>query len=566
MLNIGWDKQPIEIQAKNLAMFGYGQWSHRAKSFRTSLYARSIVIQKGEQQDLILCCLDLGCITYAMRERTIQRLSQYTWFHPEKLVLMATHTHSSLGGCSYEALYNMPTPGFVPEHVEAIVKAIVHSILHAHDSAQPTEIRLGAAHFDAQIPVAWNRSLKSYNRNPDVQPRSEHETHLALDRQMNVLGFYRDGKLHAFMSLFGVHATCLGNQLHQYDGDNKGYAAAFSEQQLHEQGIVQPVAIFAQSTAGDVSPHFHGKNQLKKRQKITGEAEYQYAQQNGCYQSDLAFTALYQSKNIHAEQLDAICQYIDLSNIDIDPEFSNGQAARTSRACHGAAFFAGTPVDGVGAAKPITLAMQLLSDRVRKQRLNPQHPQYQYYQALYASQGVKPIVLEAGDKCLLGQKLDIMPSILDPLIGEMNRQYKAGAIQESEMVAHIVPIQLLRIGEIALLCCAGEITTTAGKRLVATVSQQLAAPSKVLLASYCNDYMGYITTYEEYQQQAYEGGHTLFGQWTLAAFQTTFKALAQQFALPPEQRQYEQSLRPKIPPQHELDKRTHYGSTKTAVR
>jgi neutral ceramidase len=67
---------------------------------------------------------------------------------------------------------------------------------------------------------------------------------------MQLIGFYREQKLQSFISLFGVHATCLGNSLNAYDGDNKGYAAAFSEQALIEQGIQNPVTIFAQATAG----------------------------------------------------------------------------------------------------------------------------------------------------------------------------------------------------------------------------------------------------------------------------------------------------------------------------
>ena len=53
--------------------------------------------------------------------------------------------------------------------------------------------------------------------------------------------------------------------------------------------------------------------------------------------------------------------------------------------------------------------------------------------------------------------------------------------------------------------------------------------------------MGYVTTYEEYQQQAYEGGHTLFGQWTLAACQSKFKLLAEQLLLDKNQRNYDQT-------------------------
>src|SRR4029079_11165489 len=99
--------------------------------------------------------------------------------------------------------------------------------------------------------VAWNRSLRAYNRNPDVVRRGETERHLAMSRTMHVVGFHRDDRVQALLSLFGVHATCIGNSLTKFDGDNKGYAAAHAEQMLRDAGASDPVAIFAQATAGD---------------------------------------------------------------------------------------------------------------------------------------------------------------------------------------------------------------------------------------------------------------------------------------------------------------------------
>ncbi len=575
MYQVGWNKQQIKITPKGYAMFGYGQWSHRAYEQRTALFARSFSIV-DQQHRLIICCLDLGCITHAMRSQTVERLIETlgSAFDENQLVLMATHTHSGPGGCGYEALYNMPTPGFVPEHLTAIVEAIVLSIQNAIASEQDTEIFLGTQHFPEQTPVAWNRSIKAYNRNPEVQPRTEAETHLALNREMQLIGFYREQQLQSFISLFGVHATCLGNSLNAYDGDNKGYAAVFSEQALIEQGIQNPVTIFAQATAGDVSPHFHGKDQLKIRNKIKGEQEYQYAQQNGRYQSELALTALQSKipKNLHKVEgkIDAVLSYVDLSNIEIPDEFAAGQKhAKTSQPCHGTAFFAGTPVDGLGAPKILIKGMQFLADQFRKQKTkHSKAADFADYQQLYASQGPKQILLEAGAKMILGQPIGFPPSMLDPLIAEMNRQVKAGAIQHSPLVPSVVPLQIIRLGQLALICCPGEFTTIAGQRVVDTVKQTLATQAsieRVWLASYCNDYMGYVTTYEEYQQQAYEGGHTLFGQWTLAACQSKFKLLAKQLLRDKNQRSYDQTTRPQPIPENELAKRSNHGNLKTAV-
>lgn len=82
--------------------------------------------------------------------------------------------------------------------------------------------------------------------------------------------------------------------------------------------------------------------------------EYEYTQQNGRYQSELALKALAHRGTPLMGALDAVCHYVDLSNIEIPVEFAMGQTdAKTSAACHGAAFFAGTPVDGAGVAQPI---------------------------------------------------------------------------------------------------------------------------------------------------------------------------------------------------------------------
>ena len=80
---------------------------------------------------------------------------------------------------------------------------------------------------------------------------------------------------------------------------------------------------------------------------------------------------------------------------------------------------------------------------------------------------------------------------------------------------------------------------------------------QVLILPYANSYCGYITTHEEYQQQAYEGGHTVYGHWTLAAFQTKFKQLAAEMV---KKADYRELQGDGIPPEftaEELGRRTH---------
>ena len=114
------------------------------------------------------------------------------------------------------------------------------------------------------------------------------------------------------------------------------------------------------------------------------------------------------------------------------------------------------------------------------------------------------------------------------------------------MVPTVLPLQIVTIGQVAIVCCPGEFTTMAGTRLRQVVAERLQGRGirHVLICTYCNDYMGYVTTREEYQAQAYEGGHTIYGQWTLAAFQTRFEGLARELLKPEGERGHDRVLRP----------------------
>jgi len=100
------------------------------------------------------------------------------------------------------------------------------------------------------------------------------------------------------------------------------------------------------------------------------------------------------------------------------------------------------------------------------------------------------------------------------------KQDKAGALYGYPLTPSILPIQIITIGQLALLAIPAEITCTAGKRLENTLTEILKPKGvkAVVIAPYSNEYSGYITTPEEFNTQCYEGGHTLFGEQTLTAY------------------------------------------------
>ena len=133
--------------------------------------------------------------------------------------------------------------------------------------------------------------------------------------------------------------------------------------------------------------------------------------------------------------------------------------ASTSEPCHGVAFFAGTPVDGRGLPPVLAALARAVAGFLKRRRLArlarmPQADQ-DYYRRIYAAQGPKAILLEAGRKRVLGRALDAiaMPDFADPTIAELKRQARIGAIEQSPLVPTVLPLQIVRVGELAIVCC-----------------------------------------------------------------------------------------------------------------
>jgi neutral ceramidase len=94
-----------------------------------------------------------------------------------------------------------------------------------------------------------------------------------------------------------------------------------------------------------------------------------------------------------------------------------------------------------------------------------------------------------------------------------------------------LPIGVAKLGQLALVFVPSEVTTMSGRRMRETIRTVFGDEvSHVVIAGYSNDYAGYITTPEEYAVQQYEGGHTLFGPWTLPGFRQELARLARALA------------------------------------
>ncbi len=134
-------------------------------------------------------------------------------------------------------------------------------------------------------------------------------------------------------------------------------------------------------------------------------------------------------------------------------------------------------------------------------------------QDIVAGHGVKPIMF-----AVALAKLRVKPH---PDKKEPER------LIDCPLVPQVLPMHLLRIGSLAVAAVPAEFTTAAGRRLKGTVRSAFGPDlTHVVLSGYSNGYSGYVTTREEYNEQYYEGASTMFGEYTLQAYQQNFERLA----------------------------------------
>lgn len=550
MYKIGCGKADITAFKRGVGMLGYALPTHIMLDVETPLYARAYIFDDKETKVALVVC-ELAFITPALKKGVLEKLNAHAphlGYHASNLLLTAQHTHCSPSGYSFHGLYNMSCPGFIPEIYEKLVNGITDSILEAEKNYHNASILLGKQKFDDDVPVSFNRTVESYNQNPEVTKYSFANRHLAVDREMTLLHFINaQGDAIGSINWFAVHTTNLPNNYLKLCSDNKGFAADYLEKDLRQKNQ-KYVGAFAQGACGDVSarvkynpklPFQRGKyegfyHDDMKSSKFNGMLQYEKA-------TDIITTI--SDKDYSQDNIDHVLMYVDFSAIDIRPEFANGIThAVTSPSCMGVAFIRGSIMDGPGTPAVIGNAAKLLARSVKYFELSKAKSKKsddgEATIRKYQAQGKKDIVIETGDRKILGNsdvKNLILPDFADELVRAIKHFHRVGGLDTHAWTPQILPLQILKIGRIAICAIPFEITTVASWRLRKTIEDVLLPSgniSQVILAPYSNAYNGYITTYEEYQVQDYEGGHCAFGQWALNGLQQEMHFLATQLLLP----------------------------------
>jgi len=475
---IGVGVYDITGQIAETNFFGYAELLHRNTGIRDRQYARAFIVKEPNGDPVVFVCIDKGGMFQSVNEAVKEKIRAKfgTLYRDENVIISATHTHVAAGGCSYYGLYNISTGGFWKANFDNLVEGIYGAIVRAHNNMAPGRIYYNRG---ALTGASTNRSLKAYMLNKDASD------YPSIDEEMTVLKFVQGGKEVGMVSWFAVHATSLSKNYKHNSADNKGYAALKFERlkksTYGEEGSF--VAAFANTNAGDMSPNLNMPPDDKPHQDATGPGkdEEESCEIIGMMQYEKALE-LYNSATVQLTgSVKAVSRYNDFSDISIAPKFTDGQPRHTCKAALGESFKAGAEDGRSGLSR-------------------------------------EGITTNSGG-CHAEKPIAAF--------------FYIGENDEDPSAPKILPVTLMKIGQLGILAAPAEFTIMCGRRARATVEAvEGTGITETVYAGYSDAYAGYVATREEYASQQYEGASTHFGPWTAAAYRQEFERLAIKLADP----------------------------------
>ncbi|XP_069543813.1 neutral ceramidase [Brachyistius frenatus] len=437
-------------------------------------------------------------------------------YREENVVLSGSHTHSGPAGYFQYTLFMISSKGYIRASVEPLVNGIVQSIDRAHRNMRPGRIYRSSGELDDG---SLNRSPHSYLNNPEEE-RIRYKWN--TDRQVTVLKFTDlDGDGIGMLSWFAVHAVSMNYTNRMVSSDNMGHASYLLEQDKNPGDLPGQggfVAGFSSSNLGDVSPNTRGPHcvntgrpcdYLNSSCPVGGTKMCQaFGPGDDMFDSTkiIAHKIYMKAKDLYRNAVEEVTgfihsahQWVNMTNVTV--QINNTHTVSTCKPALGHSFAAGT-TDGGGDLNFTQGAVDgdPFWDGIRDALLGPPSNQTQ------ECHHPKPILFSTGE---MNWPLPWHPQIVD--------------------------VQIITVGSVAVVAVPGEMTTMSGRRLREAVKQELEAGGaernmEVVIAGLSNVYTHYITTYEEYQVQRYEGASTIYGPHTLSAYVQTYRGLARAIA------------------------------------
>ena len=495
---------------------GYNSLGDLMEGLLMRLYARAYIIESNGQS-IVYATAELVHMTESIKPNVLKELARrgLTQYTEDNVMLSATHCHSSTSNVSWYALYDLinGVPGYDDESYSLIVQGIADAIQRAHEDLAPGSVSLAYANTDIGN---YNRSLEAvkWNVNFDASKyASDYDAAVnTVSKEMSVLRFKHDGEGDiGLLSFFPSHGTSNGIDNTLVAADHKGYASWYVEEQMGG----DYVAAFPQNESGDASPNRPHQEDVKEAfqrpmdlDPSLDPIENEIVQ--GQEEADAALRILYTT--------------VDFSDIAVDKKYigdyhmpyDDVDHAHTSEPCIGAGIIAG---DEEGA--PVDNAAE---GSVRHDyRLNPETGEVEITKCDFS------MIDLYGLQNLFEPLWPYAMALLQSDGYDEEQMEKVVCLAVGNLMQKAQPLQVFRIGELAITGCAFELSTEQGRRIRAVLEETLRplGVRKVINSTHSNAYSQYMTTREEYAAQHYEGATTLFGPWSGAAMTQELDKLCQ---------------------------------------
>ncbi len=512
---VGTGVYDITGPAAEIGMLGFAVSAQKTAGIHTRLRARAF-IAGDEVRRVVFVSADLGMLFQSVKLKVADKLAADAelgpYYNEQNVLLSATHTHGGPGGISGYFLYDATIGGFIPEHHAVIVDGIVQAIRRAHRNLRTGKILVAEDRLDG---VGGNRAVEAYANDPAAErARFDSDT----DTTFTVLKLVADGGEEVGMfSWFAVHADSIGPDNHLITADNKGIASQLFERDKGTDYLAERtfVAAFAQANEGDVTPNL-GFGQappdltFAKNKSLENAALKQYEKAKALYAG---------ATEPVVGSIDFRHEWVDMPSLGVD---AVGQT--TCAAAMGASFSAGSPLDN---PSPTTLFPDGVTvDSLQWSDNAGQTALESFLGGIFAF--AWPATQDAAYKACHAEKPILVPT------GKAHLNLGGPFMSPQTM-----PLQVLKVGSVALIAVPGEATTMSGRRFRDAVVGELAAAGVKhgVIAGLANSYASYLATREEYAKQWYEGASTQFGPYEQAGYQQELvklgRAIAQGAAVAP---------------------------------
>ena len=514
---------------------GYNSLGDIVDGLLTRLNARAFAVKRGNTY-MAYCSVEHCLMAESIKPGVLKELKKrgLNQYGEANTMISVTHDHASSSNISFYGLYdiNNGVPGYDKDNYNYIVQGIADAIEMANKDLAPGKVRVGYAKTDIH---SYNRSLDAkkwdVNYDPTQFKNDLDAVSNSVNKEMSVISFSHDnGGDIGCIAFFPSHGTSNPIHNHLIAADHKGYASWKVEQEKGKGYI----CAMPQNESADVSPNapqpqdyhlaFQRAADIDKNLDVIEDQIVP-----GQEEADWILKILRGGPDITTLDLTPNIAYdyttVDFKNIKVNKKYigryhmpyDDVEHAKTSEPCVGAGMIAGdeegAPVDY---AKEGTIRRNYEMDP-KTGKVTVTKPKFADTIDIYGLQNLMDPVWPTAMKVLQSDKYDD------------EQMEKVVCLAVGKMMQTTQPLQIIRIGEVAIAGVPFELTTEAGRRIRSVLTRTLskAGVKKVIMSTNTNAYSQYITTREEYAAQHYEGTACFFGPWANSALAQEMDKVAQ---------------------------------------